>query len=25
MHAPYSLQALDARRSVPSKQLGAPG
>ncbi|RBC66902.1 nitroreductase, partial [Xanthomonas oryzae pv. oryzae] len=24
MHAPYSLQALDARRSVPSKQLGAP-
>ncbi|NJC38005.1 nitroreductase [Xanthomonas arboricola] len=25
MHAPYSLQALDARRSVPSKQLGEPG
>jgi len=25
MQAPYSLQALDARRSVPSKQLGAPG
>lgn len=24
MHAPYSLQALDARRSVPSKQLGEP-
>ncbi len=25
MHAPHSLQALDARRSVPSKQLGEPG
>ncbi|MBB5736091.1 nitroreductase [Xanthomonas arboricola] len=25
MHTPYSLQALDARRSVPSKQLGEPG
>ncbi|MBB4605378.1 nitroreductase [Xanthomonas arboricola] len=25
MHAPYSLKALDARRSVPSKQLGEPG
>ncbi|NJC29249.1 nitroreductase [Xanthomonas arboricola] len=25
MHAPYSLQTLDARRSVPSKQLGEPG
>ncbi|MCC4616083.1 nitroreductase [Xanthomonas campestris pv. asclepiadis] len=25
MPAPYSLQALDARRSVPSKQLGEPG
>ncbi len=25
MHAPYSLHALDARRSVPSKQLGEPG
>ncbi|MCF5923816.1 nitroreductase, partial [Xanthomonas perforans] len=25
MHAPYSLQALDARRSAPTKQLGARG
>ncbi|MEE7548681.1 nitroreductase, partial [Xanthomonas sp. Kuri4-1] len=25
MHTHYSLQALDERRSVPSKQLGEPG